>query len=320
MTEYFNTDSTFIGNPGKGIHDVILQGLDQSLNYAGQQVNYPVEPFKASQGAWDGVPAVYVPSGKHIPTAAFNSNPKEALAAYGGKIVGQFQNSKVITAGKARLQSQAHISDDGIEAAIMEGKIRVSSAFNAAGTDAIQSPIIPSYVLLFDKDVASPRDKSSMFLNTDSSEETDMSDEVKISELKRDLRDEKATVERLNTESIDRDAKIVELTGTVERLNSEATETKTENESIKAQWSEFMNTKADRDWNSLKATIAPGLVAKPEDEKALRELMNTDVLAFTQKIMSVERPAETKREGSEYLNSSGNNDAKYADLMISEVE
>ena len=112
----------------------------------------------------------------------------------------------------------------------------------------------------------------------------------------------------------------MELTGTVERLNSEATESKTENESIKAQLSEFMNAKADSDWNSLKATIAPGLVAKPEDEKALRELMNTDVIAFTQKIMSVARPAETQREGSEFLNSSGNNAAKYEEFMISEVE
>jgi len=305
MTEYFNTESTFIGNPEKNLHDVILQGLDQSLEYSGQKVNYPVDPFRTSQDDWNGIKAVYVPSGKHIPTAAFNSNPKEALEAYGGKIVGEFQNSQVITAGKARLQSQAHITDDEIEAAIMEGKISLSSAFNAAGTNAIQSPIIPSYVLLFDKDVANPRDKTSMFLNTENtSEDTDMADEaVKISELKRDLSDEKATTERLNTETKAQDAQIVELTGTVERLNSEAIDAKTENESLKTQLTEFMNAKAESDWNALKATLPPGLVAKPEDEKALRELMNTDVLAYTMKIMSVTRPDETKKEGTEYNNT-----------------
>jgi len=200
MTEYFNTESTFIGNPDKTVHDVIIQGLDQSLEYSGQQVEYPIEPFLASQNAWDGVPAVYVPNGVHIPTSAFNSNPKAALEEYGGEIVGTFENTKVLTAGKPRIQSQARITNEQIEAKIQAGSIRLSSAFNASGTNSIQSPVIPSYVLLFDKDAATPRDKTSMFLNSEPSEETDMADEaVKISELKRDLKDEKATTERLNT-------------------------------------------------------------------------------------------------------------------------
>jgi len=310
MTEYFNNESLFIGNPEKNLHDVIIQGLDQSLEYSGQQVEYPIEPFLASQNAWDGVPAIYVPNGKHIPTAAFNGNPKTALEEYGGEIVGTFENTKVLTAGKPRIQSQARITNEQIEAKIQAGSIRLSSAFNASGTNSIQSPVIPSYVLLFDKDAATPRDKTSMFLNSEPSEETDMADEaVKISELNRDLKEEKATTERLNTEAKGLDGQIVELTGTVERLNSEAVDAKTENESLKTQLTEFMNAKAESDWNTLKASSIPkGLVAKPEDEKALRELMNTDVHAFYGKIMSVARPDETKKEGTEFTNTDGNVD------------
>jgi len=318
MTEYFNTESTFIGNPEKNVHDVIIQGLDQSLEYSGQQVEFPVEPFQASQSAWDGVPAVYVSNGIHIPTKLFNEFPEKGLLEYGGEIVGTFENSKVQIAGKPRLQSQARITNDEIEAKIQEGSIRLSSAFNAAGTNSIQSPVIPSYVLLFDKDAANPRDKTSMFLNSEPSEETDMADEaVKIAKLEHALESEKGTVERLNTETKDQDAKIVELTGTVERLNSEAIDAKTENESLKTQLTEFMNAKAESDWNSLKATLPPGLVAKPEDEKALRELMNTDVHAYTMKIMSVARPAETEKEGSEFLNSEGTADeAKDMEFLV----
>ena len=310
MTEYFNTESMFVGSHGDGIHDLIIQGLNQSLDYGGRSVHYPVEPFALSQNEWNSIKAVYIPDGTHIPTAEFNANPVDSVKKYGGKIVGDFQNTSVITAGKARLQSQAVITEKSIDDKILAGDIMLSSAFNAGGTDSIEGPVIPSYVLLFDRDKAKPRDKTSMFLNTENpSEDTDMADEaVKISELKRDLKDEKDTTERLNTEAKEQDAQIVELTGTVERLNSEAVDAKTENESLKTQLTEFMNAKAESDWNSLKATLPPGLVAKPEDEKALRELMNTDVLEFTKKIMSVARPKETEKEGTEYNNSEGTPD------------
>ena len=308
MTEYFNSESVILGNPAANLHDVIIQGLDQSLEYSGQMVNYPVEPFQASQSAWDGVPAVYVPSGKHIPTAAFNDDPTAALAAYGGSIVGNFENSKVQIAGKPRLQSQARITDDGVEQKILGGQIRLSSAFNAGGTNSIEGPVIPSYVLLFDSDAANPRDKTSMFLNSEPSEEPTMEDAVKIANLERDTTELGATVERLNTEIVDSTAQVVELTGTIERLNSEGETKDAKIVSLETELKEFMNAKAESEWNSLKATLPPGLVAKPEDEKALRELMNTDVVAFTTKIMSVARPAETQKEGTEFNNSEGSDE------------
>ena len=309
MTEYFNTESMFVGSHGEGIHDLIIQGLNQSLDYGGRPVHYPVEPFASSQDAWNSKKAVYVPDGTHIPTAEFNADPIGSVKKYGGTIVGDFQNTAVQTAGKARLQSQAFITEKSVDDKILSGDILVSSAFNAGGTNSIEGPVIPSYVLLFDRDKATPRDKSTMFLNSEPSEDTDMADEaVIISELTRDLKEEKSTTERLNTEAKGMDGQIVELTGTVERLNSEAVDAKTENESLKTQLTEFMNAKSESDWNSIKATLPPGLVAKPEDEKALRELMNTDVHAYTMKIMSVARPDETKKEGTEYTNTGDNVD------------
>lgn len=306
MTEYFNTDSVILGNPETNLHDVIIQGLDQSLEYSGQMVNYPVEPFQTSQSAWDGVPAVYVPSGKHIPTAAFNEDPKAALAAYGGSIVGNFENSKVHIAGKPRLQSQARITDDSVEQKILDGSIRLSSAFNAGGTNSIEGPVIPSYVLLFDSDAANPRDKTSMFLNSEPSEEPNMEDAVKIANLEHDLSDEKATTERLNTEMDGSKAQVVELTGTIERLNSEGETKDAKITALETQLTEFVNSAADAKWESMKSTTIPkGLVASEEDEKALRELYNSDAGAFVDKILSVARPDETKKEGKEFNNTEG---------------
>ena len=112
LAEYFNTESSFVGNPSDNVHDVILQGLDQSLKYSGHSVFYPVEPFQEFVNAWDGIDAVYVSDGTHIPTSEYNANPKAALKKYGGKKVGSFQNSQIITAGQARLQSQGIITDD----------------------------------------------------------------------------------------------------------------------------------------------------------------------------------------------------------------
>lgn len=136
-----------------------------------------------------------------------------------------------------------------------------------------------------------------------------MEEVVKIANLERDLSERDGTIERLNTEVSDTQAKIEDLTGTVERLNSEGHEKDTKIADLEAKLTEFVNTEAERSWNALKATRIPkGLVAKEEDEKALRELYNTDKDAFYGKLMDVARPEETPKEGTEYNNSSKGDD------------
>lgn len=306
LAEYFNTESAFIGNPSENVHDVIIHGLDQSLEYSGNPVFYPVEPFQKQVEAWNGLDAVYIPNGTHIPTGEYNANPEAALKKYGGKRVGEFQNAQVITAGNPRLQSRAEITDSEVEKAILKGNIKLSSAFNATGTDAIEGNISPSYILLFDKTAVNPRDKTSMFLNSRTpSEETNMAeDAVKIANLERDLKEEQAAVERLNTDLESKDTKVSELEGTVERLNSEAEANETKIAKLEEMVTEYANNEANMQWEGLKATRIPkGLVTKAEDEKTLRQLYNTDKDAFYGKIMDVARPAETNAEGSEFNNS-----------------
>lgn len=314
LAEYFNTESAFAGNSKDGVHDVIIHGLNQSLKYNGEEVFLPVEPFQQSTKAWDGIPAIYVPNGKHPLPQELNANLEATLKKYNGQIVGKFDNTQVITEGQARLQSQARITNPEVEQNIQEGKISLSSTFygGGKGTNTMELPIIPSYVLLFDKDKDRPRDKLSVFLNTDDSqEEPNMAEEaVKIATLERDVQERDGIIERMNTESTDKDSKIAELDGTILRMNTEAEEKDAKIAKLEEQVTMYANTEADMKWEALKATRIPkGLVATPDAEQELRELHNTDKDAFYGKLMDVARPPESKEEGNLYNNTEGDDKA-----------
>lgn len=306
LAEYFNTGSSFTGNPSDNVHDIIIHGLNKSLKYGDKEVFLPVEPFQESVTAWDGIPAVYVPNGVHIPPKELNADLDAALKKYNGQIVGKFDNTKVITTGQERLQSQAFITNPDIEQGILEDKIGLSSTFYAGGKESMELPIIPSYILLFDKDKENPRDKLSVFLNTDDSqEEPNMAeDAVKIATLERDVQERNGVIERMNTESEDKIAKIAELDGEILRMNTEAETKDTKIAKLEEQLTEYANSEADAKWEALKAARIPkGMVATSEAESELRELHNTDKDAFYSKLMDVQRPPETQKEGAEFNNT-----------------
>lgn len=309
---HYNTDSIIGDSLGDNAHDVIIHGLNRSIDYPGKKVFFPVAPFQESVESWNGIPAVYIASGTHIhPDEIAELGMEAAITKYGGKDVGIFSNTQVITAGQERLQSRVTITDPVIEQAIQNHKIGISSTFYAKGKHAAESPIIPSYVLLFDTAIETPRDAYSTFLNTTKSpEDKQMADDaVTIAELKRDLDDSEKLVVLANTKAKDNDEKITSLDENIALMNTAAGEKDSEIASLKEQLVVFENTAANQKWEHLKATRIPkGLVAKPEDEKALRTLMNSDKDAFYGKLMDVVRPAETDAEGNVFNNTNAEDD------------
>jgi hypothetical protein len=308
--------ATVLNSYNNGIHDVILQGLDQALQYGGTEVYYPTDSFKASIEKWQGIPLVYVPSGEHIPVELFNSDPEQALQQYNAVQIGNIQEPEIMEEGQRRLQAKAAITNAEYDERIKAGDIQISTSFLAPGANRIESPVIPSYVLAFDKSAAKPRDKLTMFLNserdqshnnTNTEENKHMSETeaaVKMATLERDLSDKEKAIERMNTEVQQKDEKVSELETAVERLNTEKSELEAKLEQAEKQLTEFANAEADRHWEMLKSTTIPkGFVNTEDAEKEMRELYNTDKDAFYMKILSVDRPAETPREGSEFANT-----------------
>ena len=59
-------------------------------------------------------------------------------------------------------------------------------------------------------------------------------------------------------------------------------------------------------WQALKNKLPPGMVHKAEDEKATRELFESDPVAFTNKLLEIK--AETKgQSGQQFVNKEEDN-------------
>jgi hypothetical protein len=315
-----------------GIHDVILQGLDQALQYGDAEVYYPADSFKDSIERWQGIPLVYVPDGRHIPVDEFNADPETALQQYDAVPIGNIQEPEIMEEGQRRLQAKAAITNAEYDERIKAGEIQISTSFLAPGTNQIQSPVMPSYVLAFDKNTANPRDKLTMFLNSERDQSHNNTEEnkhmseteaaVKMATLERDLSDKEKAIERMNTEVQQKDEKVSELETAVERLNTEKSEVEAKLEQAEKQLTEFANAEENRQWQNIKDNyIPPGMIADESKESSMRELYNTDKDQFWMKVAkaNAERPPETHREGNEFSNTSGNSalEKEMSDLGIS---
>jgi len=322
----WTNSATVLNSYNNGIHDVILQGLDQALQYGGTEVYYPTDSFKDSIEKWQGIPLVYAPSGEHIPVELFNSDPEQALQQYNAVQIGNIQEPEIMEEGQRRLQAKAAITNAEFDERIKAGEIQISTSFLAPGTDRIQSPVSPSYVLAFDKTKAKPRDKLTMFLNNerDQSHNHNMEDKtsmsetesaIKVATLERDLSEKDQAVERANT-----DIKAKE--EAIERLNTELSEKDQKIQELENTLKEFKNAEETKQWQNIKDNyIPPGMIADESKEKTMRELYNTDKDQFWMKVAkaSAERPPETPREGNEFSNTSGNSalEKEMNDLGIS---
>ena len=141
-------------------HDVRLQRLDISLPYSrvpSGKLKYDVDNFAGTEGAWDKTLAVFVPPGvpiQHVDHVAFANDPHCEAARLGYKIAGHHENTNVISKGpgEPRMMTKAVFTDPEADRLATEGKLSVSSGFDAnidSEGSRMVGPVRPNHVLYF---------------------------------------------------------------------------------------------------------------------------------------------------------------------------
>jgi len=148
-------------------HDVILQGLDESLVYGNEEYELGVENFTGTEESWTHVPVIYAPTHPNPLLVARDLNA--ALKAVDGRIGGTALASEIVTTGHPRLMVKLDITDAEAKALHQKNELLISSAFigfpNQA-TRRLDGKVIPNHILIYPK-TGSPkqRDPRAMFLN-----------------------------------------------------------------------------------------------------------------------------------------------------------
>lgn len=254
-------------------HDAILQTLDRAVpTDDGGQFFYASESF-ASAGDWDGVPLIFAQD--HPKPEDYDADPEAELARIKGRVVGEVSGAAIANEGHKRLMCKLMIDDAEVDDLIAEGRISLSTGFFAHKEEdehgiRTVGPVKPHHVLLFIEDRTSlPRDLGTGVLNKKG--EKNMAEE------------EQGRIEELEAALAAKDEQIAALAA--------------ENEELKARLAEYEQREADNKWSALKNKfVPPGMVAKVEDEKALRDLLAKDPVAFINKVEAV-RTEATKESG-----------------------
>lgn len=249
-------------------HDAILQTLDRAVpTDDGGQFFYASESFEKA-GDWNGIPLIFAQ--EHPVPEAYDADPEGELARIKGRVVGTVSEARIANEGHKRLMCKLKIDDAEVDRLIAEGRISLSTGFYAHRMEdehgiRTVGPVTPHHVLLFIEDRTSlPRDLGTGVLNKKGEKNMAEEDQRRIEELEAQLA---AMAEQLAA----KDEQIAALTA--------------ENEELKAKLAEYEQAEADNKWNAVKnKVVPPGMVAKPEDESALRALMNKDPAAFLLKI------------------------------------
>jgi hypothetical protein len=248
---------------------------------------------------------------------------EKELARIQGRVAGMIQNAQVITGpGQPRATCSVGFTDPKVAALYNSGKLALSTGFDGAldvGTGHIKGTVVPNHVLAFQPapDIQ-PRDGGAMFLNT--IEERPMTTREKIDKALATFGN--SLKEALGADTHEGDPEVnpdTELQAKLEAANNlntekdktiaakdqEVTDLKEELQNTKKELETFRTQKADEAWEQLKNTqIPPGMVKKEEDEKALRELYNTNKDAFYQKLIAAGKnaPQTGGQQGAEFNN------------------
>ena len=275
-------------------HESILQTLDRVLSSGDgkDQRFYRSQDF-TNAADWTGVPLIFAQT--HPDMNAYTKDPTAELAKIGGRVVGDVKDPKIDMKGHARLLANCDITDAEVEALNAEGKISLSTGFYSLigkdkdGVATTAGPVQPHHVLLFlETRTDLPRDLGTGLLNKgpEATEIVEMSEKEEtnmaplLNELtasKAELKNKGEELEQVKLAMTAKDAELVEMKNKLDAIE-----------------------KAEKDakWEGLKNSyVPPGLVAKESDEKALRDLMEKDPIAFINKVESVKVELDTSKVG-----------------------
>lgn len=255
-------------------HDAILQTLDRAVETDdGQQLFFAADSFE-DVAAWKGIPCIFAQD--HPEPEAYDTDPEAELARIKGRVVGEVKDASIANEGHKRLMGTLGIEDDEVEAGIADGQISLSTGMYARiikdqGGGRTEGPIEPHHVLLFYEDRANlPRDLGTGILNKRKVE--NMGEEKK-----EDTKDVSALLNKISAQETELTNKSKE----IETHKAAITAKDAEIVSLNKQLADIKAAEDEAKWVGMKASyIPPGMVAKPEEEKALRELLNKDPVGF----------------------------------------
>lgn len=271
-------------------HDAILQTLDRAVETDdGQQLYYSAESFEDAK-AWVGIPVIFAKN--HPKPEDYDADPEAELARIKGRVVGEVKAASIANEGHKRLMGTLGVEDGEVEQGIANGEISLSTGMYAriikdeAG-GRTEGPVEPHHVLLFYEDRANlPRDLGTGILNKRKVE--DMADDKK-----EDTKDVSALLNKISAQETELTNKGKE----IETHKAALTAKDAEIALLNKQLADIKVAEDEAKWLGMKTTyIPPGMVAKPEDEKALRELLNKDPVSFISKVEAVKVDLASKGE------------------------
>ena len=326
---------TLITNAATGIigsHDIILHSLDDHRPYVHgdgrvETLFYGSDVFKGTEKGWETIPVIL---GKRHPSTPYSVNPAKALQEAEGVVVGSVSDVHITDVGSPLLRSKLHLTDESAETLLKSRKMALSSGFisgiNDGNITGVNGRVIPDHILAFEQSRTNQRqDKAALILN---STEGNMPEDDSIKKVLTDF------IAELKTLIIPAKAEpampaMPEPTGMVSNM----TEAKiAELEQKLAKSDELIKNMTDRitgyekeeadrkvaetnaKWQLVKNSIAPGLTATPEQEKAARTEWETDSTTFFLKNATAKKE-ETSPDGVQFVKNSNITDDADAEYL-----
>lgn len=336
---------TPIDNEGSFIlpHDITLQRLDTLLPYPGVKsgkLKYSIDNYSGTEREWDKALAVFVPPGapiQHVDHAAFVRDPQGEARRLGYRIAGHHAQTKVISTGpgEPRAITQAIFDDPEADQYAREGKLSVSSGFdaNVHPDGYMTGKVVPNHVLYFLRNEktafgtqATPNDPGAMVNNL--SEQSDPKQEKDMDEPEKGMLTKvhdiltgttKTEIDALKTQIANLEVQNVDKQTAIDALKAEIGTMKTALAEKEAKLAEMDNLAKDIEtqkknarWQEIKNLYQPGMFHKPEDEKQHRESFDKDPAGFMLANIGnlSKEPVKAKAQGSTSSIGNVGDDAK----------
>lgn len=269
------------GSFTQSAHDIQLQRLDIYLPYKGVasgRLKYDVDNFAGTEPNWDRSLAVFVPPGvpiQHVDHAAFARDPHGEARRLGYRIAGHHAATQVIGSGpgEPRVITKAVFSDTEADRLATEGKLSVSSGFDARilPDGIMDGKVVPNHVLYFLRNEktafdtpASPNDAGAFVNNLSESE---MAEDPEIKGLTQSVKDLiglhkenplQKTVDNLTAEVQKRDVQI-------DTLTKESSALKADKQALDNIRQEQETKAKDARWGEIKNLYQPALFHKEKE-------------------------------------------------------
>ncbi|MCK9592321.1 MAG: hypothetical protein M0Q91_09980 [Methanoregula sp.] len=332
-----SVDDLIVDQPPGQAHDAILQLLNRQVG----DTFFSADAFSNAE-AWNGIPIIYAK--EHPDMEAFETDPEAELrrlretTGRRADIVGHISDARIETTGHPKLMGKMELTPDPEVFQLIEaGTISPSTGFWCdVDAGSLKGSAVPNHVLIFEEDLVNqPRDRGAVILNK-CRNMTAFTNEGKVlsgknqSRLNEILQAFKSFVEELgagnSTEQTQpepvknkepdpvtnkmTDELIASKDAEIAKLKDQISLLTTEKEGFANKIAEIETASKEAAWTALKNKLPPGLIHKPEDEAAARDLFESDPFAFTNKLLDLKIEQPKGEHGQEFVNKDETDEEK----------